>query len=329
MARRAGAILTLTVNPAVDVAFAVDRLEASQKLRCHDVRHDPGGGGVNVARAIRRLGGQARAIVLAGGVTGERLTAMLAASRLPHLVVPTAGETREDVTARDLSTGAQYRFVMPGPRVRRADCEKALEEVRRLASSGDVVVASGSLPPGARVGFYRELALLARQCGARLALDASGPPLRRALDAGVWLIKPSLLELEELVGRRLPDIAARVAACRSLVATGGAELVAASLGAEGAVLVSRDAAWRAEAPAIAPISTVGAGDSFMGALVLSLAANGNLSRALARAVAAGSAALMAPGTQLCRSSDVQALLKSVEATPVTTLSATPRRPEAA
>jgi 6-phosphofructokinase 2 len=144
-----------------------------------------------------------------------------------------------------------------------------------------------------------------------LALDASGPALRRALDVGVWLVKPNLTELEELVGATLPDLDSRADACRAVIDAGGAEMVALSMGGEGALLVTRGEAWQAVAPTVSPVSTVGAGDSFTAGLVAALAAGATRPEALGRAVAAGTAALLAPGTQLCRSADAQTLARRV------------------
>lgn len=329
---RSERIATLTMNPALDISFAVERMTPTRKLRCQGVRADAGGGGINVARAIRRLGGRSRAILLAGGGAGERIQAMLRSERVAHLAIPIAGETREDFTAQELATGAQYRFVLPGPKLRRADCAAALEAIAAMQPRPAILVASGSLPPGAPLGFYAELARLAHRLGIRLALDASGAPLRRALAAGVWLVKPNLGELQALVGRPLPDLESRLAACEALVRSRKAELVALSLGAEGALLVGRDVAWRAAAPRVTALSTVGAGDSFMAGLVFALASGASADEALRQAVAAGAAALTAPGTQLCHRRDVEALAQRVRPEPLAlgpSLSATRQRPRAA
>ncbi|HTX51117.1 MAG TPA: 1-phosphofructokinase family hexose kinase [Caulobacteraceae bacterium] len=310
-ASRPSTIVTLTMNPTIDLSFSVDRLQAGAKLRCHDLRRDPGGGGVNVARVVRRLGGRSLAIFPAGGSNGARLQAMLKAERTAHLALPIGGETREDITAQDASTDAQFRFIMPGPRLKNEELAETLGALDALTPRPRVLVASGSLPPGAPAGFYGRLARLVRSWGGRLAVDASGLPLRRAVEAGVWLVKPNLAELEELAAATLPDLDSRAAACRTVIETGGAEIVALTMGAEGALLVTRDEAWRAAAPSVAPISTVGAGDSFTGALVTALSAGSAYPEALALAVAAGTAALLAPGTQLCRRTGVQALARRV------------------
>lgn len=316
MARRAapGRIVTLTMNPAVDVSFVVDRMSPTEKLRARNVRRDPGGGGVNVARVIRRLGGRSLAVFPAGGPGGARMEAMLRAERTPHRACPIAGETREDFAAEALDTGAQYRFVLPGPRLSGAECKAACDAVFALEPT--MIVVSGSLPPGAPVTLYGRIARQARAARAKMALDASGVALRHGLAAGVWLVKPNLAELAQASGAALADTGSRLAACRAIVAAGGAEIVALSMGGEGAMLVTAAAAWQAKAPAVAAVSTVGAGDSFMGALVLALASGLDHPEALRRAVAAGSAALLAPGSQLCLPADVHRLAERVCATPL-------------
>lgn len=304
--------MTLTLNPALDVSTAVDRVEPAHKLRCGPPRLDPGGGGINVARVIGRLGGRVRAVYPAGGVTGQRLTDLLAAEGVETAPVPIAGETRESFTVADRSDGAEYRFVLPGPALTPAEQRLCLDATLQAAPPGAVIVASGSLPPGVPPGVFGELAHGARAANRRLAVDTSGAPLAAALEAGVWLLKPNLRELSDHLGRPLADDAARLGACRDLIAAGAATLVALSLGAEGALLVTRDEAWSAPALAIEPVSTVGAGDSFLGGLLWALDQGLSAAEALRHAVAAGAAALLSPGTDLCARKDVMRLLSRVE-----------------
>ena len=298
-------IATVTLNPAVDLSFDLDRLAPAQKLRCEHLRRDPGGGGINVARVIRRLGGEALAIFPAGGPTGDRLGALLDQDRTPRLTIPVAAETRESFAAEERSTGDQYRFVMPGERLQPAEWRAVLAAA--AARRPQILVASGSLPPGVPIGVYGRLARACRSAGCKLVLDAAGAPLAQGLAAGVWLAKPNVVELEEISGAQLPDTARRLAACRFLIARGTAELVALSMGAEGALLVCAAGAWRAVPPAVNPISTVGCGDSFVGGLVYALAAGLEHPKALSWAVAAGTAASLAEGTQLCRPINVRTL----------------------
>lgn len=305
-------IVTLTLNPAVDVSTAVARLEPTVKLRCGPERRDAGGGGINVARVARRLGAEVTAIHPAGGAVGRQLEALLAAEQIAGRAVRIAGETRESFTVLETTTDREYRFVLPGPHLDTAEWAACLDAVPPAA----LTVASGSLPPGVPPDAFARLALRARAAGGRLAVDTSGQPLRRALEAGVWLAKPNLRELRDLTGEALDTGQARLAAARRIVDDGGARMVALSLGAEGALLVSPDGAWGAPALPVRPVSSVGAGDSFLGALVWALAGGRAPAEALRWAMAAGSAALLAPGTQLCAADDVRRLAPSVEVRPL-------------
>jgi len=308
--------LTLTPNPALDLATTTARVEPTHKLRCGSLQRYPGGGGVNVARVLHRLGHAVQAWHLSGGLAGAQLTARLAAEGVPERCLPIAGETRENLSVVEQGTGQEYRFVMPGPHLATAEWQACLDAVAQQATPARWIVASGSLPPGVPPDAFARLALRARAAGGRLAVDTSGHPLRRALEAGVWLAKPNLRELRDLTGEALDTGQARLAAARRIVDVGGARMVALSLGAEGALLVSPDGAWGAPALPVRPVSSVGAGDSFLGTLVWALAGGRAPAEALRWAMAAGSAALLAPGTQLCAADDVRRLAPSVEVRPL-------------
>ncbi len=304
-------VLTLTMNPAVDVCAAVEHIVPSQKLRCGLARRDAGGGGINVARVARRLGGDPVALFPAGGPIGQLLEHLVAAEGVRHESVPIEGDTREDFTIDEGATGEQYRFVLPGPRLSEAEQLACLAALAARLSASGYLVASGSLPPSVPHDFYALVAKVAAAAGTKLVLDSSGVALAAALGHGVHLIKPNLQELEELVGARLPDQKARVEAARSLVAASKCKSVALSLGEDGALFIEAKAAFAASAPKVAAVSTVGAGDSFLGALVWAFAHGRDVPQALTLAVAAGSAALLSHGTDLCHSADCERLAKEV------------------
>lgn len=309
-------VFTVTLNPAIDVSTSVERIEPSIKLRCGPARRDAGGGGVNVARVVHRLGGAATAILPVGGLTGRLLIQLLEAEGVALMAVPIAGETREDFTAVERSTGREYRFVLEGPRMAWAEWRACLDAAIQPGDESAIIVASGSLPPGAPVDFHLRLATTARAAGSRMVLDVSGPALVAALRHGVYLIKPNLRELQELAGQPLDTDAARLAAARGLVANGGAEVVALTLGDQGAMLVTADRAWRAPALPVTPVSSVGAGDSFLGGLVHALAAGQDIEAALRLGMACGSAALLSPGTGLCDAATVRRLSPLVTLQPL-------------
>jgi 6-phosphofructokinase 2 len=307
-------IVTLTMNPAVDVSTSVDRVEPVRKLRCGAGRRDPGGGGINVGRVANRLGAEVTAVYPAGGFVGRLLERLVEAEGVKSVAVPVQAETREDFTVLDEATGQQYRFVLPGPHlggVEWMECLKALAAHVAPGGGTDFVCVSGSLPPGVPDEFYARAAEIVGSWGVRLALDTSGPSFRAALEEKIYLVKPNLRELQELTGAPLNDEDAQVAACRGLIERHGVEVVALTLGADGALLITRERAWRAQPLAIQPVSTVGAGDSFLGAMVWALASGKSLEDAFRFAVAGGSAALLAHGTELCRPEDVRRLLGQV------------------
>ncbi len=297
-------VVTLTMNPAVDVATEVDVLVPEHKLRCANPRFDAGGGGINVARALKRLGSPALAIFASGGANGHRLEKLLRGEDISCRTIPIAGETRESFSVREMSTSRQFRFVLPGPALNSKEIDACVAAVNESAGSSTIVVASGSLPSGVREDFYGTLAETITKRGARFMLDSSGAPLEAALGRGIYLMKPSRRELSTLTGQALNDEAACIAACRSIVQSGRARYVALTLGPDGAVLIGRDLALRARAPATSAVSSVGAGDSFLGALVWSLAAGRCFADGLKLAVAAGSASLLTPGTGLFGTEDL-------------------------
>lgn len=304
-------VVTLTMNPALDLSADVEKVEPVHKLRCSAPRRDPGGGGINVARVLRRLGGDVSAVFPVGGLAGAKLEELLHAEGIHGVPVRIAGETREDVAIMETSSGRQYRFVMPGPSLDKNEQAACLDALHLPYGDAGYVVASGSLPPGVAPDFYADIARRVKTLGRRLIVDTSGEALRAALEAGVWLIKPNLRELSDLCGRSLSGEDEWLAAAREIVDRGGAQVVALSLAERGARLITRDAAWAAHAPAITPVSTVGAGDSFVGALAWALARGADQPEALRHAVAAGTAALLSQGTELCHAEAVQRLLPEI------------------
>ena len=274
----------------------------------------------------RGCGADVTAIYPVGGFTGQLLKGLVDQEGIASIAVPGDGETREDFTVFDETTGEQYRFVLPGPQLYPAEWRACLQTLEDLVRSGDYVCASGGLPPGAPDDLYARVAAIATAKGARLALDASGPALQAGLTEAVYLIKPNLNELRDLTGAGLDDETAMVKACRGLIDRGAVEVVALSLGAAGAILVTADEAWRASALPIHPVSSVGAGDSFLGAMMWALASGLTLKELFRHAVAAGSASLLAEGTELCRPEDVRRLIDEVSVEAITVQRTLERRP---
>lgn len=306
-------IVALTLNPALDVSFAVDRVVPERKLRCDGVQREPGGGGINVAHAIRNLGGNAVAVWTCGGPTGERLSRLLDAAQIEHHPVEIdGGETRESVHAYDRSTGQQYRFVLPGPEVTNDDVDRCLEAIVEHLTSPGYLVVSGSMPPGSRDDLYKKVCA-AIPPNTRVIVDTSGPSLVAALEAGVYLVKPNLGELSQVAGRELGDDASIVTAARELIAAGKTEVVIVSLGSGGAIAIWPDRTETVRSPTVPIRSKVGAGDSMVAGIVLALQRGESLETAVTFGVAAGSAAVMTEGTELCRREDTERLFKLMTA----------------
>lgn len=304
-------IVTLTPNPAIDLSTSVERLVPSRKLRCAAQQRDPGGGGINVARVVKRFGGDVEAIFPAGGFTGRLLRSLLDREQIPSRVVQSDAETREDFSVTEAATGQQFRFVLPGLPLVEGEWRGLLEILGGTEPAPKIVVGSGSLPPGVPVDFYAQAAAVAQRIGAEFFLDTSGAPLAAALAHGVTLIKPNLREMQELAGRPLADDNDYVAAARQQIEAGKVEIVALSLGHLGALLVTKDEALRSPALPVDQVSTVGAGDSFLGAIAFSLTQGASIEDAFRRALASGSASLTMHGTELCRPADVERLSREV------------------
>ncbi len=304
-------VLTVTPNPSVDVYTSTEKLTPFTKLRCAAPRYDAGGGGVNVARVVKRLGGDPLALLPAGGSSGEMLLRLLAGQGVRTEAIPFDGETRQDFTVFDRTGESQYQFVLPGPELPAETWQACLDRARKTGRHPRILVGSGSLPQGVPVDFYGRLASVAKEMGARAVVDCAGPALRAAVAEGVHLIKPNLREFQELVGRKVTDEAGWLAEGRALVAGGKVDYIALTLGAEGALLIGADIALRADGVRLKPASVIGAGDSFVGALSLSLAAGDPIETAFRNGVAAGTAATLNAGTELCRAEDVHRLLAQV------------------
>ncbi|MDK1491221.1 1-phosphofructokinase family hexose kinase [Sinorhizobium sp. 7-81] len=306
-------ILAVALNPTIDVWSQAEHVRPTVKIRTHGERQRPGGGGVNVARVIAELGGEPELLVIAGGATGAMLREALATSAIRTHPVEAAGLTRISFMVREEETGLEYRFVPEGPEVAPDDIAKALAVVERFR--GDFIVASGSLPRNAPEDIYAHIGRIAAKTGARFILDCPGATLRCTLGkAPVFLVKPSIEELETLAGRRL-DEKGVVRAASALVKETATEFVAVTMGREGALLAGAFGVLRVPSKHVVAKSTVGAGDSFIAALTWFLAEGKSIEEAFRFGVAAGAAAVIASGTELCRRDDVFKIYKGTEPPP--------------
>jgi len=311
-------ILTLTLNPALDISTETETVAPDRKLRCAAPRIDPGGGGVNVSRAIAYLGGESVPLVAAGGPAGAHLLSLLRAGGLEPVDLGAPGETRRSMSVRDLESGAQYRFLMPGAAWDDADAARIAGAVSAAARSGDLLVISGSPPPGLAEDFFLTLNDRLAPMGARVVLDTSGPALTAAARSGrgLYVLRMDHEEAEALAGALTPGVAAAADFAAALAATGAARIVAVACGAEGTVIASPEGRWHARPPKVPVVSKVGAGDSFVAAFTLALSRGEAAQDACAAGVAAAAAAVTTPDTRLCDRETVARLLGQVTTAPI-------------
>lgn len=308
-------ILTLTLNPSVDVHTETENVQPERKLRCKTPLREPGGGGVNVARAIHKLGGRATAMFAAGGRTGETLAELIDREEIESLVIRVDGETRENFHVFESSSGRQYRFILPGSGLGSEEADHMLDKLAELEPAPDFIVASGSLPSGVPADFYGRLSERLSAAESRVVIDTSGDALKHALGEGTYLIKPNLGEFRKLIDDDLPDDRSIEAAARALIDVRKVENLLISLGTAGAMLVTSGGCQRIPAPTVTIVSTVGAGDSTVAGIVLGLARGMTPEDAARFGVAAGAAAVMTPGTELCRREDAERLYEAMSALP--------------
>ncbi len=305
-------IVTITFSPCIDKSTSVSSLIPEKKLKCAAPKLEPGGGGINVARALKKLGGKATAIFPSGGYTGKFFNHLLEKENIPSVIIETANETRENIIVLDESTNNQYRFGMPGTELMENEWKQCLKEVEKIKKA-DFIIASGSLPPGVPLNIYAELAKMAKRNNSKFIVDTSGEALKEAVDEGVYLLKPNMGELSSLAGKKelqpgeVKDIAS------GIIAKGKCEVMVISMGAAGAMLVTKEITEIITPPPVIRKSTVGAGDSMIAGMVFYLSMGKSLIESVEYGVACGTAATLNPGTELCKKEDADRLYALIHA----------------
>ncbi|SNC68387.1 6-phosphofructokinase 2 [Hymenobacter gelipurpurascens] len=302
-------IVTLTLNPAVDKSTTADHIIPDQKLRCATPKFEPGGGGINVSRALKRLGADSIAVFPVGGPTGVLLQELLALEEIEQHPVHTVSRTRENFIVVDASSGQQYRFGMPGMLLDVEEQQQILTVLKGLTEIPEFLVISGSLPPGVEPEFLVRIVRAAKALGIKVVIDTSGPALHQVLNEGVYLAKPNVGELSKMAGVDELDNEAVAQAAHTLVRDGKCEIVVTSLGPQGACVVTKDLVDHIPAPAVKKRSTVGAGDSMVAGLVYGLLTGLGVRETVRLGIACGSAATMNPGTELFHKADAEKLYK--------------------
>jgi 6-phosphofructokinase 2 len=303
-------IVTLTINPSLDKSTQFTGLVAEQKIRCGTPRYDAGGGGINVSKAISRLGGESLCVFTSGGSPGIKLEELVQKEGITIKIIPTQNWTRENLVALDTNTNAQYRFCFPGTPISDVEKGNILQTIQELKTK--YLVVSGSLNEGLPTDFYQQIADFAKISGTKLIVDTSGEALKKVLEKGVYLAKPNVGELAKLIGVERLEMDEVAPAALKLIEKGSAEIVVVSLGAQGAVLVTAAQTEFVPAPNVVKKSTVGAGDSMVGAMVWALSQNKPLKEVVQWGVACGSAATMNEGTQLFKLGDAKRLFEELK-----------------
>ncbi len=307
-----GLILTVTLNPAIDKSTITDLIQPEAKQRCTDVLNEPGGGGINVSKALKKLQAASVALFPAGGHNGEMLKGLLKAAEIPFHSINSSVETRENWVVLEAETNHQFRFTFPGKSIEEQVIKNLIDDI--LSYSPAYVVASGSLPPGLPDYFYGLIVKTANAVGAKCIVDTSGAALQALQGKNAFLIKPNtselckMLNVETLQNNEVPD------AAQQAVRDGFAELIAVSMGPDGAWLVTADKKYFALAPIVKKKSTVGAGDSMVAGITYMLQQQQPLQQVINFGVACGSAATMNEGTQLFKIEDVQNLYEQMNGT---------------
>lgn len=305
----ASIILTITLNPAVDKSSTVENIQSEKKLRCSQPVYQPGGGGINVSRGLERLGVSSVALFPSGGHTGELLQELLSKENIQTLPVPALAETRENFTVVDTINNNQYRFGMPGEKISPAEAKALHEAILNSNPFPDIAVISGSLPQGMKPAWLSKLVRELKAKNVKIIADTSGDALSEILKEGVYLVKPNLGELSRLSGKEELDNDSADEAAKQLIDEGKAQIVAVSMGPQGAYLVTKDETVHVSAPSVKKLSTVGAGDSMVAGLVSVIAKGGSLTEMARMGVACGTAATMSQGTGLFTKENAEKLYK--------------------
>lgn len=304
-------IVSIAMNPSIDKSATVERVIAERKLYCKMPTYEPGGGGVNVSRAIKKLGGESKLLYPSGGFSGQILNDLLEKEKIDHNPFSINGAIRENLIILEESTGLQYRFSMPGPVLREEEWLRCLEELRNIKPEPDYIVASGSLPFGVPEDFYALIARIGKEKSIRVIVDAPAKNLKPVLNEGVYLIKPNIREFREIFNGKIREEPQVKERAKAIVEAGQSEVVVISLGAGGVILAFDGTIEHILAQAVPVISKVGAGDSMVAGIVLSLARGMGEYQAIKFGVAAGTAAVMTPGTELCRREDTERLYQEM------------------
>lgn len=297
-------IVTITLNPAIDKSTSIEEMVPEKKLKCQNPKFEPGGGGINVSRVLQRLNNKSTAIYFEGGFSGKFFGQLVNAENIETIPIEIKNNTRENFIVFDQKTNLQYRFGMPGPEIDKTESAQLINFLEKIEEI-DYLVLSGSMPPNFDENIVSKIAILCKNKNAKFIVDTSGPALKNHLKENVFLIKPNINELATLAGLDSISIDEVSSVGKNIIASEKCEAICVSLGAKGALLITKNSVNIITPPKVNTISTVGAGDSMLAGIVHKLSIGENLQNAVKYGVSCGTAATLNPGTELCHLADVE------------------------
>lgn len=308
-------IITVTLNPAIDQTLVLPKFVAGDTIRIKSSRFDPGGKGINVSRVIHELGGDSLAMGFAPGGLGRYIEQTLESQGIATDFVHTRGETRTNITILDESRHIHTILSDPGPQTDPRYVDDLRRRIRKRLHPGDWLVLAGSIPPPLDPHVYTDILREAHELGAHTVLDSDGEALAAGAEAPPDMLKGNRRELERLLGRHLDDENSTVQAALQ-VHQRGIRSVLVTRGREGAIASTGDMLFRGVAPRVRAVSAVGSGDAFLAGVILTLSRGGSIQDALRLGIAAGTATVLNPGTELCHRREVDILIPRVKVQPI-------------
>ncbi len=302
-------IITLTVNPALDKSAKVDGLVAEQKLKCHSIEFQPGGGGINISRILTRLNIESDCVFTSGGDNGNYIQKLLVNDNVSFTPVPVYEWTRENLSVVDTKTNLQYRFGMPGKPISKSEIELITSTIRNKVEENDILALSGSLAGNMPADYYTQIIKSVENKKVKVILDTSGPALSQALKQSLYLIKPNQKELASLAGSDFLSNKEQEAFAMQLINSKMVTYVVVSLGSRGAFIASKQGVEYQTTPSIPVKSTIGAGDSMVAGLIYGIKQNYSPVNMLKYGVACGVATTMSEGTNLGSAKKIKSVLE--------------------
>ncbi|MFC5464613.1 1-phosphofructokinase [Lederbergia graminis] len=308
-------ILTVTLNPAIDVSYHVQHFQIGHGHRVENGNKTAGGKGLNVSRVLQQLNSEVLCTGLLGGSTGTWIKNQLDSVNLMHDFLEITGETRTCLAMLDPIAGTQTELMERGPTISKEEVERFRDHFKHLCQKANIVIASGSMPKGMPSPFYQEMGEITRELHIPFLLDTSGNALTEGIEGRPFLIKPNEMELRAYVGRELSNEEEMLEAAK-IICNKGVQYVLLSLGSKGAILVGQENILKAEIPEMEVKNPVGSGDSMLAGMAYALQQGFSISKSLAFACACGMANAVEEQTGYVEKVVVEKLVPQVKVTPL-------------